>query len=109
MPMIPNIEAANNSGFLWPSISDAVDTFLRRRHNNAAPYERVWRLIHLWEAAEITLSLADVPAPRRSRMCCKFAETAGVLLWKNLGPGCRFVQVDPGCGRRNYRSVDQHP
>jgi hypothetical protein len=58
MPTIPNIEAANNGGFLWPSISDAVDTFLRRRHNKADPYERVWRLIHLWEATEITLSLA---------------------------------------------------
>lgn len=58
MPIIPNVEAANNGGFLWPSISDAVDTFLRRRHNNADPYERAWRLIHLWEATEITLSLA---------------------------------------------------
>jgi hypothetical protein len=58
MPVIPNLEAANNGGFLWPSVSDAVDTFLRRRHNNADPYERVWRLIHLWEATEITLALA---------------------------------------------------
>jgi hypothetical protein len=58
MPIITNIEAANNGSFLWPSIADAVDTFLRRRHNNADPYERVWRLIHLWEATEITLSLA---------------------------------------------------
>ncbi len=60
MPTIPNIEAANNASFLWPSIADAVDTFLRRRHNNADPYERVWRLIHLWEATEITLSLATM-------------------------------------------------
>jgi len=58
MPVIPNLESANNGGFLWPSIADAVDTFLRRRHNNADPYERVWRLIHLWEATEITLALA---------------------------------------------------
>jgi hypothetical protein len=58
MPLIPNLEAANNSGFLWPSVSDALDTFLRRRHNNADPYERVWRLIHLWEATAITLALA---------------------------------------------------
>ncbi|MCX6632935.1 MAG: hypothetical protein NTW28_35510 [Candidatus Solibacter sp.] len=58
MPEIPNLEAANNGGFLWPSVSDAVDTFLRRRHNNADSYERVWRLIHLWEATEITLALA---------------------------------------------------
>jgi len=58
MPKTPNLEAASNGGFLWPSISDALDTFLRRRHNNADPYERVWRLIHLWEATAITLSLA---------------------------------------------------
>jgi hypothetical protein len=58
MPEIPNVEGASNGGFLWPSISDAVDTFLRRRLNNADPYERVWRLIHLWEATAITLSLA---------------------------------------------------
>ena len=57
MSAIPNLEAANNGGFLWPSVSDAVDTFLRRRHNNADPYERVWRLIHLWEATGITLAL----------------------------------------------------
>lgn len=60
MPTIVNIETANNAGFLWPSIADAVDTFLRRRHNNADAYERVWRLIHLWEATEITLSLASM-------------------------------------------------
>lgn len=58
MSLIPSIEAANNGGFLWPSISDAVDTFLRRRHNGADSFERVWRPIHLWEAAEIALSLA---------------------------------------------------
>src|SRR5580698_577190 len=58
MPSIPNLEAASNGGFLWPSLSDALDTFLRRRHNNADPYERAWRLIHLWEAMEISLSLA---------------------------------------------------
>jgi tetratricopeptide (TPR) repeat protein len=58
MPATLNLEAANNGGFLWPSVSDALDTFLRRRHNDADPYERVWRLIHLWEATEITLALA---------------------------------------------------
>lgn len=58
MPATPNLEYAYSGGFLWPSIADALDTFLRRRHNNADPYERVWRLIHLWEAIEITLALA---------------------------------------------------
>lgn len=41
MPNTPNIESANNSGFLWPTIADALDTFLRRRHNRADAYERV--------------------------------------------------------------------
>jgi hypothetical protein len=54
-------------------VSDAVDTFLRRRHNNADPYERVWRLIHLWEATEITLSLAAI-----SRLI-ESADTSAIL------------------------------
>jgi hypothetical protein len=58
MPATPNLDLANNAGFLWPSVADALDTFLRRRHQNLDPYEKVWRLIHLWEAIEITLALA---------------------------------------------------
>jgi hypothetical protein len=70
MPLlIPNLEAASNGGYLWPSISDAVDTFLRRRHNNADPFERTWRLIHLWEAMEITLSLAAMSRMVRVEAC----------------------------------------
>ena len=60
MCSLENLESANNGGFLWPSISDAADTLLRRCHNSADPYERVWRLIHLWEAIAITLSLASM-------------------------------------------------
>ena len=58
MPKITNLENANNGGFLWPTVADALDTFLMRRHNDADSYERVWRLIHLWEATEITFGLA---------------------------------------------------
>src|SRR5271170_6468328 len=58
MPKITNLESANNAGFLWPTVADALDTFLRRRHNNADSYERAWRLIHLWEATAITFGLA---------------------------------------------------
>jgi tetratricopeptide (TPR) repeat protein len=60
MPETPNLESANNGGFLWPSIADAVDTFVRRRLTGAEPYERLWRLIHVWEATEITLAVASV-------------------------------------------------
>lgn len=58
MVATPNLESANNGGFLWPPMADALDTFLRRRLDKADAYERVWRLVHLWEATEITLALA---------------------------------------------------
>jgi hypothetical protein len=35
MVSTPAIEAANTAGFLWPSIADALDTFLRRRSGGA--------------------------------------------------------------------------
>lgn len=60
MPEIVNLERANNGGFLWPPIADAVDTFLRRRVTDADPYERIWRLIHVWEATEITLAVVAI-------------------------------------------------
>lgn len=58
MVALANAEAANAAGFLWPSIADALDTFLRRKSGGAEPFERIWRLIHLWEATEITLASA---------------------------------------------------
>lgn len=61
----PNLEYANNGGFLWPSIADALDTFLRRRHRQSAPFERVWRLTHLWEGVAITLALASMSRLRQ--------------------------------------------
>ena len=67
MPNTPNIESANNGGFLWPPIADALDTFLRRRHNDADAYEQVWRLIHVWEAVEITLAVAAMARVRQDK------------------------------------------
>ncbi|HPS77213.1 MAG TPA: hypothetical protein PLS53_03560 [Thermoanaerobaculaceae bacterium] len=60
MKQTPNLELASSGGFLWPPIGDALDTFLRRRHSGADAYERVWRLIHVWEATEITLAVAAI-------------------------------------------------
>ena len=59
MADLANIERVNGSGWLWPTIADATDTFLRRRGNNADGYERIWRLIHVWEALIITLAGAS--------------------------------------------------
>lgn len=109
MPTIPNLEAANNGGFLWPPISDAVDTFLRRRHNNADPYERVWRLIHLWEATEITLSLAAM-----SRLCGEAAASPTFRRQREFFHGKTWDQVTgsfksmQGAGEGANRSVDKH-
>ena len=55
MKELTNIERANEANWLWPSIADAVDTFIRRREH-ADAYERIWRLIHIWEAIATTLS-----------------------------------------------------
>lgn len=52
----PNLERASNGNFLWPSIADAVDTYLRRK--SAGSYETTWRLIHVWESVGITLAVA---------------------------------------------------
>ena len=57
MHEIKNIEMANQSFWLWPPVADAVETMLRRR-DDAANYERIWRLIHLWESITTTLSCA---------------------------------------------------
>jgi len=53
MNELPNIERASENNFLWPSIADAVDTFLRRREH-ADAFERIWRLIHIWESVVTT-------------------------------------------------------
>lgn len=53
-----NLIDSNNHNLLWPTISDAIDTYLRRKNCSADNYERVWRLIHIWEAIEITLAAA---------------------------------------------------
>lgn len=50
------LERADQNNLLWSPIADAVETFLRRRGYGFGSYERIWRLIHIWEALEITLS-----------------------------------------------------
>ena len=68
MPTTPHLEWASNNNMLWPPIADALDTFLRRRQNQAGRYERTWRLIHVWESVEIALSVAAL-----SRLCVEKA------------------------------------
>jgi hypothetical protein len=53
-----NIDKASTRNELWPTIADALDTFLRRSATGADPYERIWRLIHVWESTSITLAAA---------------------------------------------------
>jgi tetratricopeptide (TPR) repeat protein len=54
------LERSNESNLLWPTLSDAVDTFLKRRASGAEAYERTWRLIHVWEAIAISIASAAV-------------------------------------------------
>lgn len=49
------LEKARRHDCLWPPVADAVDTYVRRRVD-AHGYERLWRLIHIWESVEITLA-----------------------------------------------------
>jgi hypothetical protein len=55
---LKNLEAANSQNLLWPTIADAADAYIRRRVINADNYERLWRLLHIWEATAITLGSA---------------------------------------------------
>jgi len=61
-----NVQRASEGSWLWPPIADAVDTFLRRRATGSGPYERIWRLIHVWEATSITLAAAAISYVRES-------------------------------------------
>jgi hypothetical protein len=56
MLRLTKLERACENNFLWPTIAEAVETFLRRRGCDADCYERIWRLIHIWESVEITLA-----------------------------------------------------
>jgi hypothetical protein len=51
---------ARDNDLLWPPIADAIDTFLRRKTKPDIQYERIWRLIHIWEAIEVTLAVAAI-------------------------------------------------
>jgi hypothetical protein len=56
MEKLANIEASDENDWLWPPLADAVGAFLRRRDEDASAYERIWRLIHVWESVTITLA-----------------------------------------------------
>jgi hypothetical protein len=66
MPPLEKLQLANQSNWLWPPIEQALDTFLRRRAKQADAYERIWRLIHLWEAISLTLVAAGMSRLRES-------------------------------------------
>ena len=65
MHSLKNIEKANESNWLWPPVADAIDTFLRRRED-ADGYERIWRLIHVWESIVTTLCSVAVARLREA-------------------------------------------
>ena len=54
------LQKARSHDWLWPTIADAVDTYVRRGASQAHGYERVWRLIHIWESVEITLAAVGI-------------------------------------------------
>lgn len=54
------LQKARSHDRLWPTIADAVDTYVRRGASQAHGYERVWRLIHIWESVEITLAAVGI-------------------------------------------------
>ncbi|MBE7508233.1 MAG: hypothetical protein HS101_18380 [Planctomycetia bacterium] len=60
------LQRARRHDWLWPTIADAVDTYIRRRASGAQGYERVWRLIHIWESVEITLAAVGI-----TRLACE--------------------------------------
>ena len=53
--MKTELAKAKRHDCLWPTVADAVDTYDRCRVG-AHGYERLWRLIHIWESVEITLA-----------------------------------------------------
>ena len=70
---------------LWPSIHAAVDVYQRRRACGADHYERIWRLIHIWECTVITLasaSLAKIKALDNTQdLYLKLRERCYGLVW----------------------------
>lgn len=58
MEHLHSLIQTHSNNYLWPTIADTIDTFLRRRARNSDNYERIWRLIHIWEATEVTLGVA---------------------------------------------------
>jgi tetratricopeptide (TPR) repeat protein len=89
MNELQNIERANENNFLWPPIADAVDTFLRRRET-ADAYERIWRLIHIWESIATVLSGAIAA---RLRHCSSEVPTIHLKVREHLY-GATYDKID---------------
>lgn len=88
MGSFSNLARSCENNFLWPSIADAVDIFLRRRGCEAGSYERIWRLIHIWEAVEITLSLGVI-----SKLCQESPSDPSLLKCREFFYGTSWDQV----------------
>src|SRR5437879_2490428 len=87
MAKLENLRKANQHNHIWPTVSDALDTYLRRLATGADHYERIWRLIHVWEATEITLAGA---AMSRIRSMPEFEQ-----VWLRCREYCHGRQWDP--------------
>lgn len=86
-----SLESARKDNYLWPTIADAVDTYLRRRDcgdSGADSYERIWRLIHIWKATIITLAVAAISRyrtiPKRSDVLRKCLEYFYGVSWDQI-------------------------
>ncbi len=85
---LSNLQKSADNDWLWPPIADALDTFLRRREAKASGYERIWRLIHLWESIAITLSAVFVTRLRAIELDAQYLKARGLLY------GRRWVESD---------------
>jgi tetratricopeptide (TPR) repeat protein len=93
MATLDNLALSHSQNTLWPTIADATDTYLRRYAADADSYERLWRLLHVWEAVGITLAAAamcrlrDEPGSQALLRRCR--EHFYGLSWDDLTRGFR--------------------
>lgn len=83
---------------LWPSIHDALDTYYKRRLKEAEGYERLWRLIHVWESTYITTAMVACAAVRADPGCRECWLSVREELWGMHFDRLRgeFVSQDQG-------------
>ena len=84
-------ELAHERNTLWPPIADALDTFDRRKTRGMSGYERVWRLIHVWESIEVTL--APSPSAAFERMTRFKMSIAGGVRHATANHGTRWTRL----------------